>query len=175
MVNTGVTARAQESVGLAWKCLGYGSCPSNRLLLTAFVEFSLFLTSALVFSNTGIMRWINSPVCKEMGKVWLWLKLTQGIKGVRAGQGDELWDRSPGIQTGVPWRFQASRSLLQVWDQVSPAPQGDIFLSRICKSILCFPLPTQESLKLGRVSGRDTCPTFSMIPHCSPLFETLAD
>lgn len=169
VVNTGVTSRAQREYGDSLEAPRVKFFPQWLIPSHCFTEFFLFLTSALVFRNIGIMSWINGPVCKEMRKVWLWLKLPLGIKSVRGDTEMNLRtnqiDRDR-CSSEVPARRQSTQGL----SPTSPI-RGHILFQNL---LFCPLLPTasSEPLKLGMTNGSDMCPTFSEIPYCSLLFQT---
>lgn len=88
--------------------------PSKLIPSHCFIEFFLFLTSALVFSNISIMSWINGLVYKEIGKVWLWLKVPQGIEGVRNGHSDKLQGQMHRDRCFL--EVPVGKSPLRIWD-----------------------------------------------------------
>ena len=123
------------------------------------MDFSPVLDLCPVPSNTDIVRWINGFVYNEMGEVWLLLKLFKVLN---------IWgvDSKVNLNTHHMDTDRCSleaprgRSSLPVWNWALPAPPRDIFLSRIYKSIVCFPRSTQSLWSWGWLIGMTQARSF---------------
>ena len=136
---------------IAWKCLRE-FLPSQLTSSLCSIYFFLFLTSALVPSNIGIVRWINGSSYNEIGEIWLSLKLFKVLN--IWGVGSKVNFNTDHMDTDrCSLEAPRGRSSLQVWDWALPAPPRDILLSRVCRSILCFPRSTQSPWSPGWLTG----------------------